>query len=94
MRSNIYLKAYFFFTLIISLVILVITVKHTMFFFHIQQEFYDKQRDIARFGFPIDFPRAMSMIFDLLLTVTLPIILIWIPYGIIIYRRFRKSKLA
>ena len=94
MRSNIYLRVYFFFTLILSFVILVTTVKHTMVFFHLRQIFYDKKRDIARVGFPIDFPYAMSMIFDLLLTVALPIILIWIPYVIITYMRNRRSKLA
>ena len=65
-----------------------------MLFFHLRQVFYDKKRDIAPVGFPIDFSFVMSIIFDLLLTVALPIILIWIPYVIITYIRNRRSKLA
>ena len=65
-----------------------------MVFFHLRMVFYDKKRDIARVRIPIDFPYVMSIIFDLLLTVALPIVLIWIPYVIITYMRNRRSKLA
>ncbi len=94
MSSIKFLKVYFWFTLIISIILLIPSFKSTMFYHLFIREINLPYKDIAIVRFAIDFPLAMSIIFDLLLTVALPIILIWIPFVIITYIRNRRSKLA
>lgn len=92
MRSIKFLKVYFWFTLIISVILSVSSFKHTMFYHFFIKNFGMSSKDLERVPIPIDTGIAMSIIFDILLTVALPITLIWIPYVIISYMRNRRSK--
>lgn len=93
MRSIKFLKVYFWFTLIISIILLVFSFKTTLFYhFFSFHDLYRPNKDIMKVV--IDHSLTLPIIFDLLITVALPIILIWIPYLIIAIIDSRRSRLA
>lgn len=94
MESIKLLRVYFWFTLIISIIYFLVSFKTTMFYHFFLRDSSLPYTDIMMVKRVIDFPLVLSIFFDLLLTVTLPIVLIWIPYVIITYMRNRRSKLA